>query len=160
MDSLAIDYRNPRTIAVIIAFVALVLVVGGLVGVSARPDAWYASLYKAPWNPPNWVFAPVWLILYVLIGVAGARAFLRDPAGPSMIIWGAQMLLNWAWAPVWFQLHQLWPAFAIIVAILALIVAFIWWSWRRDRIAAALFVPYAAWVAFAATLNLAAAVLN
>lgn len=160
MGTTAIDYRNPRTIAVTVAFVALVVVVGGLIGINARPDAWYTSLQKAPWNPPNWIFAPVWFILYVLIGIAGARTFLRNRTAPAMIIWAAQMLLNWAWSPVWFQLHQLWLAFAIIVAILALILAFIWQSWRADRVAGWLFVPYAVWVAFASSLNLAAAVLN
>lgn len=160
MGTTAIDYRNPRTIAVTVAFVALVVVVGGLIGINARPDAWYTSLQKAPWNPPNWIFAPVWFILYVLIGIAGARTLLRNRTAPAMIIWAAQMLLNWAWSPVWFQLHQLWLAFAIIVAILALILAFIWQSWRADRVAGWLFVPYAVWVAFASSLNLAAAVLN
>lgn len=160
MSTLATDYRSPRSIAVTVAFIALVVIVGGLIGINARPDAWYTSLQKAPWNPPNWVFAPVWFVLYVLIGIAGARTFLRDWTSPAMMLWGAQLLLNWAWSPAWFQLHQPWPAFAIIVAMLALILAFIWQSWRADRIAGWLFVPYALWVAFASSLNLAVAVLN
>jgi tryptophan-rich sensory protein len=77
-----------------------------------------------------------------------------------MLIWAAQMALNWAWSPVWFQLHQPWAAFAIIVAMLVLILAFIRRSWSSDRVAAWLFVPYALWVAFASSLNLAVAVLN
>ena len=77
-----------------------------------------------------------------------------------MYVWGAQMLLNWAWSPTWFSLHLLWPAFAIIVTILALIVAFIVINWNRDRPSALMFVPYAAWVAFASTLNLSIAILN
>lgn len=160
MSNLAIDYRNPRSIGVTIAFIALVVVVGGLIGISARPDAWYMGLAKAPWNPPNWVFGPAWFILYVLIGVAGARTFLRDRGGVAMILWVLQMLLNWAWSPVWFQLHQLWPAFAIIAGIFALILGFIWQSWRADRVSAWLFVPYALWVGFASSLNLAVAILN
>ncbi|MDO8360528.1 MAG: TspO/MBR family protein, partial [Devosia sp.] len=124
------------------------------------PDAWYQALAKPPFNPPNWVFAPVWFVLYVMIGIAGARTFIRRPAGTPMVLWVLQMLLNWAWAPVWFSLHLLWPAFAIIVAILALIVGFIATSWKADRVSALLFVPYAAWVAFASTLNLSIALLN
>ena len=71
-----------------------------------------------------------------------------------------QMVLNWAWSPTWFTLHLLWPAFAIIIAILALIVAFIVASWKIDRVSAWLFVPYALWVAFASYLNLSIAILN
>jgi tryptophan-rich sensory protein len=77
-----------------------------------------------------------------------------------MFLWILQMILNWAWSPTWFTLHQMWPAFAIIIAILLLILGFIVTSWRRDRVAAWLFVPYAAWVAFASSLNLSIAILN
>jgi len=161
MSTLAIDYRSPRTIGITVAFVAAVVLVGGVIGVNTTPDAWYAGLAKAPWNPPNWVFGPVWFALYVLIGVAGARAFLRDPAGPAVVLWGLQMVLNWIWSPVWFRLHQPWPAFALIIAILVLVLAFIWRSLRDgDRPSAWLFLPYALWVAFASSLNLAIAVLN
>jgi tryptophan-rich sensory protein len=160
MGSLAYDYRSPRVWAAIIAFIAVVCVVGAIIGINAAPDAWYTALAKAPWNPPNWVFAPVWFTLYVLIGIAGARTFLRDPASGPMFLWILQMILNWAWSPTWFTLHRTWTAFALIIAILALIVAFIVASWKVDRVAAWLFAPYAAWVAFASTLNLAIAILN
>ena len=142
------------------AFVAGVLVIGGAIGASNTPDAWYQSLVKAPWNPPNWVFAPAWFTLYVLIGIAGARTALRDLASPQMLLWILQMVLNFAWSPTWFSLHQVWAAFALIAAILALIIAFIATSWKADRISAWLFVPYAAWVGFASSLNLAVALLN
>ena len=78
-----------------------------------------------------------------------------------MWLWYGQMALNWTWSPVWFTLHALWPAFAVIMAILVLIVGFIVTSWRDgDRVSAALFVPYALWVGFASSLNLAVALLN
>ncbi len=160
MNAIAFDRHRPRDWAIVLAFIVVVVAIGGLIGIGARPDAWYQSLAKAPWNPPNWVFAPVWFTLYLLIGIAGARTYLREPRGVSMLAWIAQMLLNWAWSPVWFGLHLLWPAFAVIAAIFALIVGFIGLNWRDDRVAAWLFVPYALWVAFAATLNLAAAILN
>lgn len=154
------DYRSPRTWTTLTAFVVIVCVVGGLIGVSSAPDAWYQSLTKAPWNPPNWIFAPVWFTLYVLIGIAGARTYARNPGGVTMMLWALQMVLNWAWSPTWFKLHLLWPAFVLIVAILALIIAFIIKTWKVDRVSAGLFVPYALWVAFASTLNLAIAILN
>ena len=160
MQSSSIDLRNPRSWAIAVAFIIVVCTVGGVIGVNSTPDAWYQALNKAPWNPPNWIFGPVWFTLYVLIGIAGARTFLRAPGSGAMMLWGGQMVLNWAWSPIWFRLHAPWPAFAVIVAILALIVAFIATSWRSDRLSAWLFVPYALWVAFASTLNLAIAVLN
>jgi benzodiazapine receptor len=95
-----------------------------------------------------------------MIGIAGARTFLRDPASGTMFLWILQMVLNWAWTPTWFTLHQTWPAFALIIAILLLILAFIAASWKADRVSAWLFVPYALWVAFASTLNLSIAILN
>lgn len=152
-----IDWRRWAALA---CFLVIVIGVGALIGFTTAPDGWYAKLAKPPFNPPNWVFAPVWLALYVLIAIAGWRTFLRDASSTPMFLWILQMILNWAWSPTWFTLHLLWPAFAIIIAILLLIVAFIVTSWRRDRVAAWMFVPYAAWVAFASTLNLSIAILN
>lgn len=158
--SLAFDRRSPRSWITIAAFVVVVVAVGGLIGVNTAPGLWYQGLAKPPFNPPNWLFGPVWFALYVMVGIAGARTFLRDPASPQMLLWILQMILNWAWSPTWFTLHMLWPAFALIITILALIVGFIVTSWKIDRISAWLFVPYALWVAFASSLNLSIAILN
>lgn len=160
MSTMTLDYRSPRTLVVTAIFIALVVGVGAVIGINTGPDAWYETLTKPPFNPPNWLFGPVWFTLYVLIGIAGARVFLRDASSPAMFLWGAQMLLNWAWSPTWFSLHLLWPAFAIIITILALIIAFIVVNWNRDRPSALMFLPYAAWVAFASMLNLSIAILN
>jgi tryptophan-rich sensory protein len=154
------DLRSPRSIAALAVFLAVVIGVGALIGISTAPGAWYAGLEKPPFNPPNWVFGPVWFALYVLIAVAGWRTFLAEPTGTGMKLWAGQMLLNWAWSPIWFGLNQTWLAFAVIVGILALIIAFIGERWRRDRVSALLFVPYAAWVGFASLLNLSIALLN
>jgi len=160
MNAAAIDYRTPRALIVTVVFIAIVVTVGALIGINTGPDAWYATLQKPPFNPPNWLFAPVWFTLYVLIGIAGARAYLRNAGGTAMFLWIGQMALNWAWSPSWFTLHLLWPAFAIIAAIFALIVAFIVNNWNKDRVSALLFVPYALWVGFASMLNLSIALLN
>ena len=79
---------------------------------------------------------------------------MAGPRSSAMLIWAGQMVLNWLWSPAWFTLHLLWPAFAVIAAMLVLIVLFIANRWNRDRTAALLFVPYAAWVTFAGLLNL------
>src|SRR5690606_19261983 len=98
--------------------------------------------------------------LYVLIAVAGWRTFMAGPTSPAMQLWFGQMALNWLWTPVWFSRHLLWPALAVIVALDALVIAFIADRWSRDRLSAWLFVPCAAWVLFASLLNLSIAVLN
>ncbi len=139
----------------------LVLVVGGglLIGVLNRPDDWYLSLSKPGFTPPNWIFAPVWTALYVVIAIAGARIFI-DHRSAAMRLWWAALLLNFAWSPLFFGLHE--PALAMIV-IFGLIVAillFIAFSWRSDRMSAILFLPYLAWTSFASVLNAAIVALN
>jgi benzodiazapine receptor len=137
----------------LILFLVFVVGAGWTLGASNLPGAWYASLQKPLFNPPNWVFAPTWTVLYVMIAVAGWRTFLQDAKGVPMQFWFAQMMLNFLWSPVVFRLHSLAIGLAVILALLATIVAFIVVRWREDRLAAGLFIPYAAWVSFASLLN-------
>jgi benzodiazapine receptor len=154
------NYRSPRALALLVGFLLVVIGVGGAIGVANVPGSWYQGLHKPFFNPPNWLFGPAWFALYVLIAIAGWRTFLDEPVGVRMGLWVGQMALNWMWSPVWFSLHAPWPAFALIISIFVLIVSFIVASWRRDRASAWLFVPYALWVGFAASLNLSIALLN
>ena len=160
MSSAIADYSTPRSWLILAAFIVIVVGVGAWIGSLSAPDEWYQSLAKPPFNPPGWVFGPVWFTLYVLIGIAGWRIWMTDRSGTPMKLWFAQMLLNWAWSPVWFIGQMLWGAFAIIIALLAAIIAFIITARRQDRLASWLFVPYAVWVAFATLLNLSIALLN
>jgi tryptophan-rich sensory protein len=145
----------------LIAFIALVVGCGSAIGLIVQPGEWYAGLTKASFNPPNWVFAPVWTILYVLIAIAGWRVWMREGFNSTaMKLWIAQIALNFSWTPVFFSAHLTVLALVIIVATLIVIVAFIAAVWPRDRVAAWLFVPYALWVAFATSLNGAIVVLN
>jgi len=139
----------------------LVLVVGGglAIGASNLPGGWYAGLAKPWFNPPNWIFAPAWTILYVLIAIAGWRTFQRSP-GRAMLIWWAQLAFNFSWSPVFFRAHLVLAALCVIAAMFVLIMGFIAVQWRRDRVSALLFVPYAMWVGFAASLNAAIYILN
>lgn len=143
-------------------FLFLVIALGGgfAIGFVTRPDDWYARLRKAPFNPPNWVFAPVWTILYVLIAVAGWRVFARAPGGTAMGVWVAALALNFLWPPVFFRLHRPAAALVFVFALLLANILFIVTSWPVDQVAALLFVPYVAWVAFAALLNAAIVRLN
>jgi tryptophan-rich sensory protein len=140
----------------------LVLVLGGglVIGFVTAPNDWYAQLAKPSFNPPGWVFGPAWTALYILIAIAGWRVWNRDRAGWPMKFWWAQLALNFLWTPIFFSAHQIGLALLVILALLAVIVSFIVASWRHDRAASWMFVPYAAWVAFASTLNGAILVLN
>ena len=141
-----------RTVSLILF---LVLAVGGglAIGYLSAPGEWYAQLTKPAFNPPGWIFGPVWTVLYVLIAIAGWRVFERNRDGWPMKLWWAQLVLNFLWSPVFFAAHQTGLALAVILLLLAAILAFIATAWRQDRVAAWLFVPYAVWVAFASVLN-------
>ena len=137
----------------LLLFLALVLGGGLILGFLTAPGEWYAGLAKPSFNPPGWLFGPVWTVLYVLIAVAGRRVWQRDHNGLPMKLWWAQLALNFLWSPVFFAAHWIGLALAIVLLMLVAILAFIVAAWRLDRVAAWLFVPYAAWVAFASLLN-------
>ncbi|WP_306145188.1 TspO/MBR family protein [Roseibium sp. MMSF_3412] len=147
-------------IATLLAFVVVVLAIGIFIGMQTAPGEWYRALEKPPFNPPNWIFGPVWTVLYVFIAVAGWRTFRQAPGSVAVKLWVAQMVLNWTWSPVFFAFHQLWFALVILLGMLAAILFFIVDRWQLDRTAALLFCPYAAWVGFAGILNLSLALLN
>lgn len=154
------DYKTPRPWLTLAVFLVVVVGVSFLIGTQSTPGEWYDSLEKPWFNPPSWVFSPVWTTLYVLIAIAGWRIWMIDPGSAAMKVWFAQMVVNWAWSPAFFLAERLWVAFAIIVVMLTLIIAFIVLARKHDRIAAWLFAPYLAWVGFATLLNFSIAVLN
>lgn len=140
-------------------FLLVVLAVGFTIGFMFRPGDWYLGLNKPFFTPPGWMFGPVWTIVYILIAVAGWRTFVTEGAStPAFRLWLLQMLLNWAWTPVFFGAQLIVPALVIILSLLATTVLFMIRS--RDRIATACFAPYALWLTFASSLNLAVAILN
>ena len=92
-------------------FVLLVVGAGFATGFANPPGGWYAALAKPWFNPPNWIFAPVWSIVYLLVAIAGWRTWERDRNSVAMTLWWAQMALNLLWSPVFFTAH--WPAVAL-----------------------------------------------
>jgi benzodiazapine receptor len=89
-----------------ILFVVAVVAIGSLIGTMNIPDEWYQSLNKASFNPPNWIFAPVWTVLYILIGIAGARTWLMGGFSKRFQVWLTQMGLNFLWSPVFFSVKS------------------------------------------------------
>ncbi len=130
--------------------------VGGIV-TSQNIAGWYELLEKPPGTPPNWVFGPVWTLLYVLIGISLALVWDRAPSGTAknraLVIFAVQMVLNLVWTPVFFGAYLVLAALVIIallwIAILMTILAFL----KLNRTAAWLLVPYLIWVSYASYLN-------
>jgi benzodiazapine receptor len=129
--------------------------VGGYATTRSLRD-WYVALPKPWWNPPNWVFAPVWSILYFVMAIAAWLVWLgreRSDVGPLLLAFAAQLVLNVLWSVVFFWLRS--PAGGLVVIIL------LWWAIfvtiiafaPVSMVAAALLVPYLAWVTFATALN-------
>jgi benzodiazapine receptor len=139
------------SLAVFAALVAL----AAYSGASFPPGPWYASLTKPAWTPPDWLFAPVWTALYVLVALAGWRLWRRTSGRftPALALWGVQLALNAAWSWIFFGLRR--PGWALLDVTLLFFcaLAFIWSTRRDSPVSAALFLPYALWLVFAAALN-------
>lgn len=135
-----------------------VVVCFGAAGIGAGfgPGEWYAGLNKPSWNPPNWIFGPVWTVLYVMMAVSAWRVTCRGPfpgAWAPLGLFLVQLGLNALWTPVFFGWHAMGAAFGVIVVLWFLIASTAWAFGRVDRLAGALLVPYLGWVGFASFLN-------
>lgn len=139
----------------LIGFLGLCLLVGASAGAITEGSVrgWYAGLIHPPGTPPNWLFAPVWTVLYLMIGTAAWLVWRRVGARPPLRLWGWQLLANALWTPAFFGLHSPPLALAVIVVLLVLIAWTMRAFFRIDRAAAALFLPYAVWVCYATYLN-------
>ena len=131
------------------------------IGSLAMPDAWFAALRKPAFNPPNWLFAPVWTVMYVAMAVAAWRIYRRiGRMDGALVLWFAQLACNALWSPLFFGWHRIGLALVDIAVLLVLIAVTTIAFFRRDRAAGALMLPYLAWVAFATALNAAIWQLN
>jgi benzodiazapine receptor len=141
-------------------FILACVAIGALSGLSNVPGEWYQSLEKPFFNPPSWIFAPVWTVLYAMIGAALASTWYDENNGRRLVVFAIQGFLNILWSPAFFGLQNPALGLAIIVPMLFCILLFIKISWQPNRQAALLFVPYALWVSFATLLNLSIVILN
>jgi benzodiazapine receptor len=126
-------------------------------------DTWYAALNKAPFNPPPWIFGPVWTILYFLMGVSIfliLQKKLKKQRTFLMALFAIQLFLNFSWSVIFFGWHLPFAALLEIgllwISITLLIIDF----WKFSKWAAILLIPYLVWVSFASVLNLFVVFLN
>ena len=127
-----------------------------LVATAFAPDLWYESLNKPSWNPPGWLFGPVWTVLYSLIGYAGYLAW-SSSVGPArqnaFWIFALQLILNALWTPLFFGLRSLGLSLVDIIALWLVIFLNIIVFYRLKPAAGVLLAPYWLWVTFALVLN-------
>jgi len=145
-------------------FVSLVIVfLAGFIGqIFTTPaiPAWYATLNKPGFTPPNWVFAPVWTLLYLMMAVAFYLIWIKDSKNQGIKLFLGQLALNSLWSILFFGLRSPALGFACIILLwLAILYTIIEFN-KTSKIAAYLLIPYLLWVTYASALNLAVSVLN
>jgi tryptophan-rich sensory protein len=144
---------SPLAAALMLAALVVLTFCAPLAGLIATPGAWYESLNKPTWNPPAWIFGPVWTLLYLMMAVAAWLAWKRMQSWRVLIPYFIQLALNAAWTPVFFGLEQPGWALVVIIALWLAIVQTIR-SFRPAGLTAVwLLAPYLLWVSFATVLN-------
>jgi len=147
-----------RSVMALVGFVAVCLLVGALGGLftTSSVDDWYQTLAKPPFNPPDWIFAPVWTALYIAMGIAAWLVWRRvgfSGGKAAFRLFGIQLVLNLFWTALFFGLRAPGIAFLEILLLAVGIAATIAAFRRIDTRAAWLLVPYLGWVLFAGLLN-------
>lgn len=125
---------------------------------------WYPKMKKAPWNPPNWVFGPVWTMLYGMMGYASYLVWREGEISPSaevdakvhtaLVAYGVQLLLNWLWTPLFFNWHRLGLSTIEIIMLWGAVAYTITSFYAVNQFAAYLLIPYIMWGTFATTLTI------
>ena len=155
-----------KSIAMFLACLIVTFAAAALGSFATTPSipTWYAALNKPFFNPPNWIFGPVWTLLYLMMAVAAYLIWqkgLNDPAvRTALIVFLIQLALNSLWSVVFFGWHALWLAYIVIILLWLAIIGTIVLFFPLVPLAAWLLVPYILWVSFASFLNLAVALLN
>jgi tryptophan-rich sensory protein len=127
---------------------------------SSSLDLWYVSLNKPSFNPPNWIFAPVWTSLYLLIGLSFYFVWKKGINGRVTLIYFLQLFLNLLWSVLFFGFGDLLLAFIEIIILLIVIIVNLICFYRISRVAGYLFIPYLFWVGFALILNFTFLIIN
>jgi tryptophan-rich sensory protein len=142
---------------VMTAFISFAIIVGigAFIGSRFKPDAWYRQLRKPAWTPPDWLFAPVWSVLYFFSVLAGWAVWWAnaDAWSVPLVFWAAQVVLNTAWSWLYFGRHDIFGALIDSALLFIVVLLFIATAHLYSPAASWLFVPYAIWVGFATFLN-------
>lgn len=155
---------NRMSLIALLAWLSLCFLVATLAAMVTDPGTWYAQLEKPAWTPPDWLFAPVWTVLYTVMGIAAWMIWeARKTAGGSgaaLVLFVVQLALNGLWSWLFFGQQAILPAFIDILLLWTALAATVIAFWRIRPVAGALLLPYLAWVSYAVALNGAIIVLN
>ncbi len=125
-------------------------------GRANQPGSWYLELRKPAWNPPGWLFAPVWTLLYTMMALAAWRVFSHAPLAeswPALLIYLVKLAANATWSWLFFGRRRIGLALLDLILLWLLILACLFLFRAIDPLAGALLAPYLAWVSFAGVLN-------
>jgi tryptophan-rich sensory protein len=122
-------------------------------GVIFKPGAWYESLVKPSFTPPNWAFPVAWTIIYLLLAWAGYRLTLIPGSEFVLALWAAQIALNTLWTPVFFGAHRIVASMVILVLLWLVVAVMLVLTMRLDVITGLILFPYLVWLCVAAALN-------
>ena len=117
---------------------------------------WYQTLNKASFNPPDWVFSPIWVLLYFMMAVAGWRIWTKNSAGAgryALLLFSVQLALNLGWSVLFFGYQQVGIALLEMFVLIFTVTLTTLQFWAIDRNAGILLLPYGLWLLFAAVLN-------
>ncbi|MGA2621845.1 MAG: TspO/MBR family protein [Thermoguttaceae bacterium] len=145
-----------KEVIALVAFLAICFAAAGIGSLATTPNiaTWYAGLAKPSWNPPNWIFGPVWTVLYLSMAVAAWFVWWQGGLWQwALALFAVQLALNAAWSWLFFGFHMPGAAFFEVVALLVAIAATTVAFWPRSMAAGLLMLPYLAWVSFATVLN-------
>ena len=137
-------------------------ILGSVFTISQIP-VWYVSLNKPIFSPPNWIFGPVWIVLYALMGISIVLALEKSAKKNKHFIYkifGIQLFLNFLWTVIFFGVHETRLAFVEILVLWVIILYLIIIFNKISKVASYLLIPYLLWVSFAALLNFWIAILN
>ncbi len=155
-----------KNAGILIGFIILCLLAGiiGSIFTTQNIPTWYASLNKPSFNPPNWVFGPVWTILYVLMGISAyliySKGIKKKEVKFALIIFGIQLILNTLWSILFFGLTSPLLGLICIIVLWISIILTIKLFYKIDKKATYLLIPYILWVSFATILNYYILILN
>jgi tryptophan-rich sensory protein len=122
-------------------------------GIIFKPGAWYESLNKPSFTPPNWAFPLAWTVIYLLLAWAGYRLSLIPGSQVVLALWAAQIALNTLWTPVFFGAHQVFAAMVILTLLWLVVAAMVVLALQLDLITGLILFPYLVWLSVAAALN-------
>jgi benzodiazapine receptor len=151
----SVDLEAMGHVLSVVAAIGVPLAVGVGIGLTVQDDVkgWYKTLKKPSWNPPDWIFGPVWTALYSAMGYASWLVWKNGGGALPLSLYGIQLLMNFAWTPIFFKKHEIGFALLDITALLGVLGATIVQFHKVSPTASYLLLPYLAWTTFATALT-------